>query len=214
MTSNSSRLSKFSVAGGSLLLCSLCLCCCCFALSMTEWNPDNSLDLGAWKELGWTQHPHAKKCLSLKNSKSPVPDCFKSRQKGLNAYQQPFVHENMKVNMWWAVKNFEDWTVSYNKWHPEKMCPENVIFSDDPPVLSSWLQKFIVSTWKKNGEPYSPWTIHFLLTGLHWYMREKKGRPFTLICHDTTEFKQLMTICDNFYRELPGVGANSKPRRY
>ena len=182
---------------------------------MTDWNPENPTDLGIWEELEWTQPPPAKKkSLSLKlkkHRKSQEPERFASPEKSLGEYQEAFIPENTKVNTRWAVKNFEDWAAAYNERHEEK-CPDGVLLSDDPAEVSLWLQKYVISTKKRSGQPYPPRTIHFLLSGLQRYMREKKEAPFNLFSRDTVVFKQLMTTCDSYYRDLreKGVGASSK----
>ena len=46
-------------------------------------------------------------------------------------------------------------------------------------------------------------------------MKEKKQFSYNLFCQDTPEFKQLMTTCDSYYRELreQGIGAAAKPTK-
>ena len=121
--------------------------------------------------------------------------------------------ENTKVNTRWAVRNFDDWVASYNLQHREEPCPDGILLCDDASELSRWLQKYILSTRKKTGEKYPPRTIHLLLSGLQRHMREKKEKSFDIFSREAVAFKQLMSMCDNYYRELreAGVGAASKP---
>ena len=94
------------------------------------------------------QPPPAKKCLSLKlkkkRSESSVPDSFVSPEKSLDK-QEKLIPENTKVNTCWAVKNFEDWVLSYNSRHPDDKCPDGVLLSDNPAELLLWMQRYVTS---------------------------------------------------------------------
>lgn len=151
---------------------------------MTDWNPDNHADLGIWEYLSWTPPepppPAKKKKLSLslkKKGREPaVSDRFNSPEKSLQTYQQRFIPENTKVNTRWAVKKFQDWAANYNERHLNETCPDGVLLCDDASQLSMWLQRYVISTKKKTGEPYPLRTIHLLLSGLQRHRREKKKR--------------------------------------
>ena len=66
---------------------------------------------------------------------------FLSPSKGLESYQEPYCPKNTAVSTRWALKNFSDWTSSYNSRHPDTPCPEGILLSDDTKLLSFWLQK-------------------------------------------------------------------------
>ena len=158
------------------------------------------------------QPPEAKrrKSLSLKRRKDLT---YCSPTKSLEEYQAPFCPKNTQVNTRWAVKSFDDWAVAYNPRHPENPCPDNVLLCDSSSVLAAWLQKYVLSIRKKNGEKYPPKTIYLLLCGLQRYMREHKPRAFDIFDRDDQEFKVLLNTCDNYFRELrsEGLGSQSKP---
>ena len=134
---------------------------------MTEWNPENPADLGIWDDLGWERPPvekKAKKCLKLKKKSVSAGaensvTRFESPTKSLQTYQQPYCPKNTAVSTRWALKNFEDWASSYNSRHPEAPCPDGVLLADDAKLLSFWIQKFVVSTRKKTGDPKNNKTV-------------------------------------------------------
>ena len=58
--------------------------------------------------------------------------------------------------------------------HPEKPCPDEILLTDNPNDLAFWLQRYALSTRKKNGEKYPPKTVYLLLCGLQRHMKEAK----------------------------------------
>ena len=92
----------------------------------------------------------------------------------LETYQKSYCPENMKVNTCWAVNNFGEWRREYNLRHPEKPCPDEILLTDNPNDLAFWLQRYALSTRKKNGEKYPTKTVYLLLCGLQRHMKEAK----------------------------------------
>ena len=208
---------------------------------MTDWNPSNPFDLGIWDQLGWTppRHPQensdddadtakippAKKSkrddeqasVSSKKSKLQLKKTQEKRfvtpEKDLQTYQKSFCPENTKVNTRWALNNFAEWQKDYNERHPEDTCPDGVLLTDDRKVLALWLQRYALSTRKKNGEKYPPKTVYLLLCSLQRHMREVKEKPFNIFDREDADFKLLFNTCDNYFRELrvDGVGAEARP---
>ena len=98
----------------------------------------------------WTQPPPEKKAKRLKLKKKDTEHHFAetdgdnsrflSPSKGLESYQEPYCPKNTAVSTRWALKNFSDWTSSYNSRHPDAPCPEGILLSDDTKLLSFWLQ--------------------------------------------------------------------------
>ena len=153
--------------------------------------------------------PKRKKTLQRKKTEDAR---FCSPPKNLDEYQKPFCPENTKVNTRWAVKNFTDWQLDYNRRHAEDRCPDGILLTDSARDLALWLQKYTVSTRKKDGQKYPPKTVYLLLCGLQRYMKEQKKHAFNLFDHEHPEFKFLINTCDNYFRELrsEGVGAESQ----
>lgn len=73
-------------------------------------------------------------------------------------------HNTAKCTQW-ALKNFEDWHKARNACHPDNPVPDNVLKSCDPNVINLQISRFIVETWKSNGECYPPSSLHQLLCG-------------------------------------------------
>ena len=58
------------------------------------------------------------------------------------------------------------WQRDYNTLCPEKPCPDDLLLSDSSSDVASWLEKYVLSTRKKTGEPYLPKMMYLLLCGL------------------------------------------------
>ena len=118
----------------------------------------------------------------------------------------------MFMNTRWAVKSFDDWAVAYNRPNLESPCPNNVLLCNSSSVLAVWLQKYVLSIRKKNGEKYPPKTIYLLLCRLQRYMSEQKPKAFDIFDCDDQEFKVLLSRYENYFRELrsEGLGSQSK----
>ena len=123
--------------------------------------------------MGWTQPPPAKKVKTTKflklkkvGAKSDVENFeseisrFVSPSKGLETYQQPFCPKKTAVSTRWALKNFEDWSASYNLRHPDSSCPAGILLVDDPKLLSFWLQKYIISIGRRQVKPPQRFTCY------------------------------------------------------
>ena len=94
--------------------------------------------------------PKQKKTLQRKKTEDAR---FCSPPKNLDEYQKPFCPENTKVNTRWAVKNFTDWQLDYNRRHAEDRCPDGILLTDSARDLALWLQKYTVS---RNMQPVRP----------------------------------------------------------
>ena len=155
--------------------------------------------------------------VSSKKSKLQLKETQEKRfvtpEKDLQTYQKSFCPENTKVNTRWALNNFAEWQKDCNERHPEDTCPDGVLLTDDRKVLALWLQRYALSTRKKNGEKYPPKTIYLLLCGLQRHMREVKEKPFNIFDREDADFKLLFNTCDNYFRELrvDGVGVEARP---
>ena len=78
----------------------------------------------------------------------------------MDEYEKAFCPQNTKVNTRWAVNKFNAWQCDYNTRHPEKPCPDDLLLSDSASDVASWLEKYVLSTRKRNGEPYPPKTVY------------------------------------------------------
>ena len=153
----------------------------------------------------------SKKRKTPKNSKKEDTR-FCSPGKSMEEYEKPFCPGNTKVNTRWALKNFNDWRIEYNRRHADDPCPDGILLVDDASVLAPWLQKYVVSTRKKDGEKYPPKTLYFLLCGLQRHIKEQKQHAFNILDRDHPEFKRLFHTCDNYFRELRGEGVGAETR--
>lgn len=84
---------------------------------------------------------------------------------------------------------------------------------DSTSDVASWLEKYVLSTRKKTGEPYLPKTVYLLLCGLQRYMKEEKVCAMNIFDRNDPDFKRLYCTCDNYFRELraDGVGSHAEP---
>lgn len=138
---------------------------------------------------------------------------FVSPKKRMDEYEKAFCPQNTKVNTHWAVNNFSAWQRDYNTRHPEKPCPDDLLLSDSASDVASWLEKYVLSTRKKTGEPYLPKMVYLLLCGLQCYMKEEKVCAMNIFDRNNPDFKRLYYTCDNYFWELRanGVGSQSRP---
>ena len=117
----------------------------------------------------------------------------------MDEYEKAFCPQNTKVNTHWAVNNFSAWQRDYNTRHPEKPCPDDLLLSDSASDVASWLEKYVLSTRKKTGEPYLPKMVYLLLCGLQCYMKEEKVCAMNIFDRNNTDFKRLYYTCDNYF---------------
>ena len=114
-----------------------------------------------------------------------------------------------KSNFWGYVFESIKHSVA-NARHPEKPCPDDSLLSDSASDVASSLEKYVLSTRKKTGEPYLPKMVYLLLCGLQRYM--KKVCAMNIFDRDDPDFKRLYYTCDNYFRELHADGVGSQSR--
>lgn len=178
------------------------------ACKITEWNPDNPVDLA---DMGWIGMDSAAarekvktsmKTLKLKNTSTESENsCFLSPSKSLEAHQQPYCPQNTSVHTLGTeeLQKLGDFIQLSPSWSTMSRWCIAGRWADDPILVLFWLQKFVVSTRKKTGEKYPPKTIHMLLCGLQHHMKEQKEVSFNIFSTSDPVFKQLMTMCDSLY---------------
>ena len=109
----------------------------------------------------------------------------------------------------WAVKNFEDWRNARNACHPDNPIPHSALDSCDPGVINLQPSRFIVVTWKSNGERYTPSSLHQLLCGLLRSMREKNPECPNFLDKKDVRFKRIQGTLDTYFHKLHSEGIGS-----
>ena len=81
------------------------------------------------------------------------------------------VLRNTKRSTQWAVKVFNSWVEESNV-ENELQYPIHLLeMVTDPGKLGRWLSQFQVSARNRQGNDYTPQSIHCILSGLLWYIR-------------------------------------------
>ena len=90
----------------------------------------------------------------------------------------------------------------------EEKVPDGVLLSDRPKDLCQWLCMCVNELRKGDGSEYIPRSICQFISGLQWYISEKKDSPVQLADLTNPIFKDLHRVLHQRYRNLhvQGVG--------
>ena len=136
--------------------------------------------------------------------------CTEGELKSLSTGFKP---QNTNRSTKWSIENFSSWMAHRNsRPGPIEKCPEDVLKSKDPELLSKWIGTFAAETRKTNGEPYTPKTLYAILTGILRYMKEDDDANPNFLNKEDGRFKKLHNTIDSVFRKLraSGVGAEKK----
>ena len=149
--------------------------------------------------------PIKKRRLSLK-SPSHSRFLYKSKEE-LETISKGFVPPNTAKNTRWARNCFLEWMYERNGLSDEQ-CPENILEEQCAADLNTWIPKFIAEARRSDGEPYTPKTIHQILSGLLRYMRSIKDDCPNILDKSDPRFRAIQRTCEFVYRSLhkEGVG--------
>ena len=81
-------------------------------------------------------------------------------------------------------------------------CPDDLLLSTDPALISNWLSKYVAETRNKQGKPYPPSTLYQFLTGLLRYMRDINEEAPNFVDKKDHRFSVLHKTLDSVFREL------------
>ena len=135
-----------------------------------------------------------------------------SSEENLLELAKGFTPANTRSSTKWALNVFELWKQARNTHHPEDPVPQDLLVTCDPSLLNTHLSKFAVEAKKANGEIYPPSTIHQLLCGLLWHMRETvQGCPNFLNKQDS-HFRHLHGTLNALFHKLHSNGIGVQVR--
>ena len=101
----------------------------------------------------------------------------------------------------WALRNFDAWR-AVRTTSAKGKCPDNLLNSTDPALLSHWLAKFAAETRSKEGKPYPPSTVYQLLTGILRAMRDSSDSAPNFSDKGDRRFQVLHKSLDKLFRDL------------
>ena len=150
-------------------------------------------------------HSSKKKSLTLKGEERKA-DINKTRFSFLTENEheklkEDYVPLNTEKNTKWAIKNFAAWKEARVKRGIEP-CPDDLLFSTDPALLSHWLSKYAAETRTVQGKAYPPSTLYQLLTGLLRYMRDTNPEAPNFLDKKDQRFRVLHKSLDSLFRQL------------
>ena len=122
---------------------------------------------------------------------------------------KPQVPKNTEKSSRWAMTNLREWYDDYNDRNSSAKCPEELLSPEaSKEVLNTWLCVFITETRGKNGEPYHPKTLQFLLSGILRHMKAQHAHYLNFMDKDDPSFRKFNVTLDNLLKSLraDGVG--------
>ena len=145
------------------------------------------------KEEDGSDPPHKERRLSLKSPKN----CrfqYKSKEE---MEQYRYVPKNTGKNTRLARKCFTDRLYQRNRVSDKNdKCPESILEVQSPDVLNNWLPKFIAKAHQSDGEPYTPTSIHQILSGLLRYMRSINDDCANFVDKSDACFRAIQRSCE------------------
>ena len=106
-----------------------------------------------------------------------------------------------------CMKLFSDWASTRNAYFLGNPVPDNILSSTDKTHVCEWLFKFAREARKKDGEPYSPKTIHHYIMGIQRHIRQATKSSVNLLTDP--EFLKLQNLLDALYCKLHAAGINT-----
>ena len=121
------------------------------------------------------------------------------------------VPRNTARSTQWAVKVFSSWAEENNK-ENEVQCPTDLLERvTDPEKLGRWLSKFLVSARNRQGNNYTPQSVHCILSGLLRHIRARNPAAASLNFLDTNNsaFQPFQAVLDRCFRQLSVTGKST-----
>ena len=121
------------------------------------------------------------------------------------------VPRNTARNTQWAVKVFISWAEENNT-ENEVQCPTELLETvTDPEKLGRWLSKFLVSARNRQGNNYTPQSVHCILSGLLRHIRARNPAAASLNFLDTNNsaFQPFQAVLDRCFRQLRATGKST-----
>ena len=119
----------------------------------------------------------------------------------LEALREGYKVPNTEKNTQWSMRNFEAWKKARTDAKLEA-CPDDLLCSTDPAVLSEWLSLFAAETRNAKGKPYAPTSIYQLLSGLLRHMRTANPEALNFLDKRDKRFAALHNSLDSIFRRL------------